>query len=149
MEIVDSIRGRDVFIIQTGYTSSDAMSINDSIMELLIMCYACKTSSARKVIGEWGLLIKAHRPRPLYTSFGHIHAGVIPYLPYSKQSKMRKRGCITAKLLASMLSKAGMSHLITMDLYVKELQGFFDFPVDNLRCSPFLIQYIKENVRTF
>ena len=53
MEIVDSIRGRDVFIIQTGYTSSDDMSINDSIMELLIMCYACKTSSARKVIGEW------------------------------------------------------------------------------------------------
>ena len=46
-----------------------------------------------------------------------------------------------------MLSKAGMSHLITMDLYVKELQGFFNFPVDNMRCSPFLVQYIKENVR--
>ena len=72
--------------------------------------------------------------------------GVVPFLPYSKQSKMRKRGCITAKLLASMMAKAGMSHLITMDLYMKELQGFFDFPVDNLRCSPFLIQYIKENV---
>lgn len=59
---------------------------------------------------------------------------------------MRKRGCITAKLLASMMAKAGMSHLITMDLYAKELQGFFDFPVDNLRASPFIIQYIKENV---
>lgn len=55
VDIVDSIRGRDVFIIQTGYTSSDSMSISDSIMELLIMCYACKTSSARKVIGERGI----------------------------------------------------------------------------------------------
>lgn len=52
VEIFDSIRGRDVFIIQTGYSSSDKMSVNDSIMELLIMCYACKTSSARKVIGK-------------------------------------------------------------------------------------------------
>ena len=73
-------------------------------------------------------------------------AGVIPYLPYCKQSKMRKRGCITAKLLASMLAKAGMSHLLTIDLYHKEIQGFFDFPVDNLRASPFLIQYIKDQV---
>lgn len=52
VEIFDSIRGKDVFIIQTGYTCSDKVSVNDSIMELLIMCYACKTSSARKVIGE-------------------------------------------------------------------------------------------------
>ena len=59
---------------------------------------------------------------------------------------MRKRGCITAKLVASMLAKAGMTHLITLDLYMKEIQGFFDFPVDNLRASPFLIQYIQENV---
>ena len=50
------------------------------------------------------------------------------------------------KLLASMLAKSGMSHLITMDLYHKEIQGFFDFPVDNLRGSPFLVQYIKEQV---
>ena len=77
----------------------------------------------------------------------HTRLGVIPYLPYSKQCMMRKRGCITAKLMASMMARAGMSHLITMDLYVKEIQGFFDFPVDNLRGSPFLIQYIKDNVR--
>merc|ERR1712002_954454 len=89
---------------------------------MLIMAYACKTSSARKIIG------------------------VIPYLPYCKQSKMRKRGAIVSKLLAQMISKAGFSHLITMDLHQKEIQGFFDIPVDNLRASPFLIQYIQEKV---
>lgn len=123
VEIVDSVRGKDVFILQTGH--GDSFSVNDYIMELLIMCYACKTSSARKVIG------------------------VIPYLPYSKQSKMIKRGCITTKLLASMLARAGMSHLLTMDLYSKEIQGFFDFPVDNLRGSPFIVQYIQENIADY
>ena len=59
---------------------------------------------------------------------------------------MRKRGCITAKLLATMMAKAGMNQLITMDLRHKETQGFFDFTVDNLRGSPFLIQYIQEQV---
>ena len=73
-------------------------------------------------------------------------SGVMPYLPYCKQSKMHRRGCIAAKLVASMLAKAGMTHLLTMDLYHKQIQGFFDFPVDNLRASPFLIQHIKENV---
>lgn len=91
-------------------------------MELLIMAYACKTSSARSIVG------------------------VIPYLPYSKQCKMRKRGCIVSKLLAKMMCKSGLSHLITMDLHQKEIQGFFDCPVDNLRASPFLLQYIQECV---
>ena len=61
------------------------------------MCYACKTSCARNIIG------------------------VIPYLPYSKQSKMKKRGCIVSKLVAKMLTRAGMTHLITMDLHQKEV----------------------------
>lgn len=91
-------------------------------MELLIMAYACKTSSARSIVG------------------------VIPYLPYSKQCKMRKRGCIVSKLLAKMMCKSGLSHIITMDLHQKEIQGFFDCPVDNLRASPFLLQYIQECV---
>jgi ribose-phosphate pyrophosphokinase len=59
---------------------------------------------------------------------------------------MRRRGCITAKLIASMLSMSGMHHLVTMDLYHKEIQGFFNFPIDNLRASPFLIQYIQDNI---
>ena len=124
VEIMESVRGKDVFIIQTGHPGEegDMTSVNDSIMEMLITCYAAKTASARQVIG------------------------VMPYLPYCKHSKMRKRGCITAKLVANMMAKAGMSHLITMDLYNKEIQGFFDFPVDNLRASPFLIQYIQEHV---
>lgn len=87
------------------------------------MAYACKTSSAKSIVG------------------------VIPYLPYSKQCKMRKRGCIVSKLLAKMMCKSGLTHLITMDLHQKEIQGFFECPVDNLRASPFLLQYIQESVR--
>lgn len=86
------------------------------------MAYACKTSSAKSIVG------------------------VIPYLPYSKQCKMRKRGSIVTKLLAQMMCKSGLSHIITMDLHQKEIQGFFDCPVDNLRASPFLLQYIQESV---
>ncbi|XP_078611872.1 phosphoribosyl pyrophosphate synthase-associated protein 2-like isoform X5 [Branchiostoma floridae x Branchiostoma japonicum] len=117
VDIDCSVRGQDVFIIQTG-----SKEVNTSIMELLIMMYACKTSCAESIVA------------------------VIPYLPYSKQSKMRKRGSIPAKLLASLLCKAGMTHLITMDLHAKEIQGFFDVPVDNLRASPFLLQYIQEQI---
>uniref|UniRef100_UPI00358FC30D phosphoribosyl pyrophosphate synthase-associated protein 2-like n=1 Tax=Myxine glutinosa TaxID=7769 RepID=UPI00358FC30D len=91
-------------------------------MELLLMTYACRMASAQNIIG------------------------VVPYFPYSKQCKMRKRGSIVCKLVASMLCKAGLSHLITMDLHQKEIQGFFNIPVDNLRASPFLIQYIQEEI---
>ncbi|KAF3813638.1 hypothetical protein GH733_018791, partial [Mirounga leonina] len=141
VQIQESVRGKDVFIIQT--VSKGARStllplcgdreilitcltflgcrdVNTTIMELLIMVYACKTSCAKSIIG------------------------VIPYFPYSKQCKMRKRGSIVSKLLASMMCKAGLTHLITMDLHQKEIQGFFNIPVDNLRASPFLLQYIQE-----
>uniref|UniRef100_A0A2K5S813 Phosphoribosyl pyrophosphate synthase-associated protein 2 n=1 Tax=Cebus imitator TaxID=2715852 RepID=A0A2K5S813_CEBIM len=77
VQIQESVRGKDVFIIQT--VSKD---VNTTIMELLIMVYACKTSCAKSIIG------------------------VIPYFPYSKQCKMRKRGSIVSKLLASMMCKA-------------------------------------------
>uniref|UniRef100_A0A8B9T591 Phosphoribosyl pyrophosphate synthetase associated protein 1 n=1 Tax=Anas platyrhynchos TaxID=8839 RepID=A0A8B9T591_ANAPL len=117
VEIKESVRGQDIFIIQT-----IPRDVNTAVMELLIMAYALKTSCARNIIG------------------------VIPYFPYSKQSKMRKRGSIVCKLLASMLAKAGLTHIITMDLHQKEIQGFFSFPVDNLRASPFLIQYIQEEI---
>lgn len=89
---------------------------------MLIMAYALKTSSANSIVG------------------------VIPYLPYSKQCKMRKRGAVVTKLVAQMMVKSGMTHIITMDLHQKEIQGFFDCPVDNLRASPFLLQYIQESV---
>ncbi|XP_077315438.1 phosphoribosyl pyrophosphate synthase-associated protein 1 isoform X2 [Lithobates pipiens] len=120
VEIQESVRGQDVFIIQT-----IPRDVNTAVMELLIMTYALKTSCAKNIIG------------------------VIPYFPYSKQCKMRKRGSIVCKLLASMLSNAGLTHIITMDLHQKEIQGFFNFPVDNLRASPFLLQYIQEEIQDY
>ncbi|KAG8565650.1 hypothetical protein GDO81_012934 [Engystomops pustulosus] len=120
VEIQESVRGQDIFIIQT-----IPRDVNTSVMELLIMTYALRTSCAKNIIG------------------------VIPYFPYSKQSKMRKRGSIVCKLLASMLSNAGLTHIITMDLHQKEIQGFFNFPVDNLRASPFLLQYIQEEIQDY
>uniref|UniRef100_A0A3Q2NU58 Phosphoribosyl pyrophosphate synthetase associated protein 1 n=1 Tax=Fundulus heteroclitus TaxID=8078 RepID=A0A3Q2NU58_FUNHE len=117
VEVKESVRGQDIFIIQT-----IPRDVNTAVMELLVMAYALKTSCAKNIIG------------------------VIPYFPYSKQCKMRKRGSIVCKLLASMLAKAGLTHIITMDLHQKEIQGFFNFPIDNLRASPFLIQYIQEEV---
>uniref|UniRef100_A0A3B5MHF3 Phosphoribosyl pyrophosphate synthase-associated protein 2 n=1 Tax=Xiphophorus couchianus TaxID=32473 RepID=A0A3B5MHF3_9TELE len=117
VQIQESVRGKDVFVIQT--VSKD---VNTTIMEMLIMVYACRTSCARSI------------------------TGVLPYFPYSKQCKMRKRGSIVSKLIASMVCKAGLTHLITMDLHQKEIQGFFNIPVDNLRASPFLLQYIQEEI---
>ncbi|ESP03775.1 hypothetical protein LOTGIDRAFT_110501 [Lottia gigantea] len=117
VEIKESVRGKDVYIIQTG-----TKEINNDVMEMMIIAYACKTSCARNIVG------------------------VIPYLPYSKQSKMRKRGAIVCKLLATMIGQSGFTHIITMDLHQKEIQAFFDVPVDNLRASPFLIDYIKESI---
>ncbi|XP_061556478.1 phosphoribosyl pyrophosphate synthase-associated protein 1 isoform X5 [Phyllopteryx taeniolatus] len=118
VDVKESVRGQTIFIIQT----IPSRDVNTAIMELLVMAYALKTSCAKNIIG------------------------VIPYFPYSKQCKMRKRGSIVCKLLASMLAKAGLTHIITMDLHQKEIQGFFSFPVDNLRASPFLIQYIQEEI---
>ena len=62
------------------------------------------------------------------------------------EGKMRKRGCIVSKLVAKMMCRSGLNHVITMDLHQKEIQGFFDCPVDNLRASPFLLQYVQECV---
>lgn len=117
MTIETSVRNRDAYILQV--MKDDP---NDSLMELLMVCYALKTACCRKVIG------------------------VIPYLPYSKQSKMRNRGSIPAKLVADLLCRAGMDHMLTMDLHTKEVQGFYGIPVDNLRASPFLIQYIQDRI---
>jgi len=97
VDISDSVRARDCYIIQTAH----GKDLNNQIMELMIMAYCCKTSSAKNIVG------------------------VLPYLPYSKQSKMRKRGCIVSKLLAKMMAKAGLTHIITVDLHQKEIQGFF------------------------
>ena len=103
VKIGESVRGKDVYIVQTGCSSIDQsgaeQSINDNLMELLMMISACKTASASRV------------------------TAVMPYFPYSRQDKKDKsRAPISAKLVANMLSKAGADHIITMDLHASQIQ---------------------------
>lgn len=118
MEIRESVRGEDVYIIQT-----NSGNINDSLMELLIMVNACKIAAAKRI------------------------TAVLPCFPYARQDKKDKsRACITAKLVANMLTVAGVDHVITMDLHASQIQGFFDIPVDNLYSEPAAIKWIKDNI---
>jgi len=118
VEIGESVRGEDVYILQSG-----CGEINDMIMELLIMINACKIASASRV------------------------CAVIPCFPYARQDKKDKsRAPISAKLIANMLSTAGADHIITMDLHASQIQGFFDIPVDNLYAEPAVLKWIKENI---
>jgi ribose-phosphate pyrophosphokinase len=117
VDIKESVRGKDVYILQTA-----ANNVNDIIMELLIMAYACRTSNCKNIIG------------------------VLPCLPYSQQTKMKRRGNISLKLIAEMCVRAGFSHIITVDLHSKESQGFFSCRMDNLRASPFFLQYIVDSI---
>jgi ribose-phosphate pyrophosphokinase len=114
VEIDDNVRGRDVFIIQS--TCSPA---NDHLMELLIMVDACKRASAGRI------------------------TAVIPYYGYARQDrKAAPRAPITAKLVADLLTRAGVQRVLTMDLHAGQIQGFFDIPVDNLYAAPTLRAYI-------
>ncbi|GBE79128.1 phosphoribosyl pyrophosphokinase [Sparassis latifolia] len=116
--ISESVRDEDVFIIQSGCSD-----VNDNLMELLILISACKGSSARRI------------------------TAVIPCFPYARMDKKDKsRAPITAKLVANMLAVAGCDHVITMDLHASQIQGFFDFPVDNLYSEPLMIAYIKRHI---
>jgi ribose-phosphate pyrophosphokinase len=118
VEIDDNVRGRDVFIVQP--TSSPA---NDHLMELLIMVDACKRASAGRV------------------------TAVIPYYGYSRQDrKAAPRAPITAKLVADLLTSAGVARVLTMDLHAGQIQGFFDIPVDNLYAGPTLRAFVASVV---
>ncbi|KAJ8014979.1 hypothetical protein DPEC_G00021390 [Dallia pectoralis] len=120
VEIGESVRGEDVYIVQSG-----CGEINDNLMELLIMINACKIASASRV------------------------TAVIPCFPYARQDKKDKVGSrapISAKLVANMLSVSGADHIITMDLHASQIQGFFDIPVDNLYAEPAVLKWIKENI---
>ncbi|RAK97914.1 ribose phosphate diphosphokinase subunit PRS1 [Aspergillus ibericus CBS 121593] len=113
-----SVRNQDVYIVQSG-----SGKINDSVMELLIMISACKGGSAKSI------------------------TAVMPYFPYSRQSKKKShRGAITARMLANLLSIAGVDHVITLDLHASQMQGFFGKPVDNLFAEPFIARWIRMNV---
>ena len=117
VEIADNVRGRDVFLIQ-----STCPPTNHNLMELLLMIDAVKRASARRI------------------------TAVIPYFGYARQDrKVAPRVPITAKLVADLLSTAGAQRILTMDLHVGQIQGFFDIPVDNLYASPIMIPYIREN----
>lgn len=116
VSIWESVRGRDCFIIQpTGEP------VNDNLMELLIMADAMKRASA-----------------------GSVNA-VIPYYGYARQDRKAKaRDPITSKLVANMLTAAGVQRVITMDLHANQIQGYFDIPVDHLLGMPILSDYFKE-----
>jgi len=114
VEIEDNVRGRDVFVLQP--TSQPA---NDHLMELLVMADACKRASAGRI------------------------TAVIPYYGYARQDrKVAPRAPITAKLVADLLTTAGVDRVLTMDLHAGQIQGFFDIPVDNLYAGPTLRDHI-------
>jgi ribose-phosphate pyrophosphokinase len=112
VELMENVRGRDVFIVQ-----STCPPANDTLMELLVMVDACRRASAARI------------------------TAVVPYFGYSRQDRRIKgtRSAITAKLVANMLSSAGVNRLLTIDLHSDQIQGFFDIPVDNVYASPVLL----------
>src|SRR5437870_7429994 len=114
----ENIRGADVFVFQ-----SHADSINDRLMEQLIMIDAAKRASARRI------------------------TAVSPFYGYSRQDrKAEGREPITARLVADMLSVAGADRVVTVDLHTGQIQGFFDYPVDHLTAVPVIAEYLKDNV---
>ncbi len=111
----DNIRGNDVFIIQSTFPPAE------NILELLMLIDAAKRSSARQIIA------------------------VIPYFGYARQDRKDKpRVSIASKLIANLLSAAGVTRIITLDLHADQIQGFFDVPVDNLYASSIFIPYLKK-----
>jgi ribose-phosphate pyrophosphokinase len=112
VEIMENVRGRDVFIVQ-----STCAPTNDNLMELLVMTDAMLRSSAGRI------------------------TAVIPYFGYARQDRRPRaaRVPITAKLVANMLAGAGVDRVLTVDLHADQIQGFFDIPVDNVYASPVLL----------
>ena len=116
IEINENIRGNSVFVIQS--TSNPA---NDNLMELLLVIDALKRSSAKNI------------------------TAVIPYYGYARQDrKVAPRTSISAKVVANLITNAGASRVVTVDLHAGQIQGFFDMPVDNLFTTPLFAKYIKK-----
>jgi ribose-phosphate pyrophosphokinase len=112
VEILENIRGRDVFLIQ-----STCPPGNEHLMELLFMADACRRASAKTI------------------------SAVVPYFGYSRQDRRPRntRGPISAKLVADLIETSGISRLITIDLHADQIEGFFSIPVDNVYSSPVLL----------
>ena len=118
ISVYEPVRGKDVFIVQ-----STCKPVNDSLMELLIMCDAMRRASAGRI------------------------TAVIPYFGYARQDrKAKSRDPISAKLVANLITAAGADRVLTMDLHAAQIQGFFDIPVDNLMGGNL---FVKHYVRRF
>ncbi len=112
VELIENVRGKDVFVLQ-----STCAPTNDSLMEVMVMVDALKRASAGRI------------------------TAAMPYFGYARQDRRPRsaRVAITAKVVADMLSSAGVDRLLTMDLHSDQIQGFFDIPVDNIYASPILL----------
>jgi len=118
VEVGENVRGRDAFIIQS--TSAPA---NNNLMELLVMTDALKRASVASI------------------------TAVVPYFGYARQDrKVAPRTPITSKLVADLMSKAGIDRLLTVDLHAGQIQGFFNIPVDHLYAAPVLLEDIKARI---
>jgi ribose-phosphate pyrophosphokinase len=116
VEIDESVRGMDVFVIQ-----SISFPVNDNLMELLILIDALKRASAERI------------------------TAVLPYYGYGRQDrKVLPRAPISAKLVADLITTAGASRILTVDLHAGQIQGFFNIPVDHLFAAPVLLEHLRE-----
>ncbi|MFZ5927363.1 MAG: ribose-phosphate pyrophosphokinase [Acidobacteriota bacterium] len=117
VQITENVRGADVFVIQPTCPPADR-----HLMELILMIDALKRASADRI------------------------TAVMPYYGYARQDrKDRPRVPISAKVIASMLERAGANRLLTLDLHAAQIQGFFDIPVDHLFAAPVMIDYVRQN----
>ena len=120
IEIHENIRGNSIFIVQS--ISSPA---NDNLMELLLCIDALKRSSAKNI------------------------TAVIPYFGYARQDrKVVPRTSISAKMVSNLITKAGADRVVTLDLHSRQIQGFFDIPVDNLFATPIFARHIKKRIKS-
>jgi ribose-phosphate pyrophosphokinase len=116
VEIDESVRGMDVFVVQ-----SICHPVNNNLMELLILIDALKRASAERI------------------------TAVLPYYGYARQDrKVSPRAPISAKLIADLITTAGASRILTVDLHAGQIQGFFNIPVDHLFAAPVLLEYLKK-----
>jgi ribose-phosphate pyrophosphokinase len=118
VEITENVRGGDVFVMQSTCTPT-----NDHLMELLLMLDAFKRASASRI------------------------TAVVPYYGYARQDrKVAPRVPISAKLVADLITTAGASRVLTVDLHAGQIQGFFNVPVDNVYATPVLLSYLRERI---
>ena len=118
VEITENVRGSDVFVVQSTCTPT-----NDHLMELLLMIDAFKRASARRI------------------------TAVVPYYGYARQDrKVSPRVPISAKLIADLITTAGATRVLTVDLHAGQIQGFFNVPVDNVYATPVLLAYLRERL---